>query len=132
MPLLLVRKKRTAVRLSRQPLVRKGRNEDLRENPLNFFSVNQFSKRHDVRCHTEGTVTFVDDVQQILEGLCHQLFKHIVDLFSVPGQLLDILNPLEIGDDDAAAVGVDVRDQSDAALFENVIGFFGPFAASTT
>ncbi len=49
-----------------------------------------------------------------LECLAHPLV--------IPAELLKVLDPLEIGDGDAAVVGQDVRDDRDAATAKNLLG----------
>src|SRR5258708_37553375 len=48
--------------------------------------------------------------------------KLCVDLFLFPEEGLEVLDPLEIGNDHTAGVGDHVRDDKDAALVEDRIG----------
>ena len=56
------------------------------------------------------------------EGLDHDLLELLVDLASLQKSRLQVLDPLEVADRDAAGVAQDVRDQEDAALVEDLVG----------
>src|SRR5450759_707917 len=55
----------------------------------------------------------------------HDVVEALVDLALLPEELLQVLDPLEIGDRHAARVGQDVGDQEHAFVGEDVIGFGG-------
>ena len=105
----------------------------LRENSLDLFGINEFSKSHDICGHTERTVTFFGYIQNALKRSAHKFFQHFINLITVPGQFLYILNPLEVRNNDAAAVGKNIRNQCNASFssIASASSVVGPLAAST-
>ena len=49
--------------------------------------------------------------------------EFFVDVFFRPVEIGEVLNPFEVGNDNAAAVGENIGNNGDAFLFENLIGF---------
>ena len=68
------------------------------------------------------TLRVFRDVVDVAEGALHQLDQAVVHLLLRPEELLAALQPLEVGDGDAAGVGDDVRHDGDAALGEDGVG----------
>src|SRR5688500_17682767 len=56
-------------------------------------------------------------------GAEQDLLHSVIDLIFVPEEVLQVLYPLEVGDDHTARVGEDVRHQIDSAVVENPVGF---------
>src|SRR6516225_10022035 len=54
----------------------------------------------------------------------HDLAKPTVHFKLGPVQALEVLRPLEVTSGYAASVGQDIRDDRDAALLENLVGFW--------
>src|SRR5262249_37189070 len=60
-----------------------------------------------------GHAALAGQAAYLVERLEHQLFQLVVDLLLAPQELLDVLDPLKVGDRDAAGVAQDVRDDED-------------------
>src|SRR5579864_784751 len=58
-------------------------------------------------------------VEDLVEGARDHVVQLGVDLLLLPEEGLQVLHPLEVGDDHTARVGDDVGDQEDAALVED-------------
>src|SRR4051812_32487704 len=55
----------------------------------------------------------VSHVEDLLKALDHPAFFLALDLFERPSEVLEVLDPLEVADDDAPGVGQDVGDDGD-------------------
>src|SRR5215212_4131909 len=62
-----------------------------------------------VRRHPQRDVVLLGTLVHRLVGLAHDLAEAVVDVLLVPAEMLEVLHPLEVGDDDAAGVGHHVR-----------------------
>src|SRR2546423_5587737 len=70
--------------------------------------------------------------EDVEKGPLHDLAQARLDLLPGPEESLQVLDPLEVRDHDAAGVGHDVGNDQDAALVSarSAIGVVGPLAAS--
>ena len=55
-------------------------------------------------------------LERAREGLDHDLVELLVDAVHAPEVAVEVLDPLEVADRDAAGVAEDVGDEEDAAL----------------
>src|SRR5262245_24089404 len=62
------------------------------------------------------------EVAHMAEGALHAALEAGLDLFEVPTLRALVLQPLVVGDDDAARVREDVGDEIDTALLEHLLG----------
>ena len=58
-------------------------------------------------------------------GPRHNLYQLFADMAFLPTELLQVLGPLELGDDDPAGVDQYVRHDPDPAFSQYVVGFRG-------
>ena len=61
-------------------------------------------------------------VEDLVEGLDHDLLELLVDVGLAPVVAVEVLDPLEVADGHAAGVAQDVRDHEHAALVEDLVG----------
>ena len=81
--------------------------------------MNQAAERGDICRHSQIAPAFLFRGPYLVERFAHDLFQHGVDVFQFPGKLLNILYPLEIGNDDAAAVSEYIGHQNDPLFIDD-------------
>lgn len=64
--------------------------------------------------HAERHIASLRQGHHLLVAGSNELFELRVDILFIPAELLEILDPLEVGDDDTAGVGQDIRHHRDA------------------
>ena len=79
----------------------------------------------DQRGLPQGDAELVGQVPDAVECVFELLGELVLDLVPAPEQPSEILDPLEIGDGDAAGIRQDVREDDDAALGEDRVGVDG-------
>ena len=65
------------------------------------------------------------EVVHLAKGLDELVLFLALNLFERPAEVLEVLDPLEVADDDAAGIGEHVGDDRDAAGVEDLVGL-GP------
>ena len=82
--------------------------------------------------HTERYVLLLAESINFVKCGKHDLLKHLVNFIKIPGKVLDILNPLEVGDNNTACIGKDIRAYDDPLEFRisSASTEVGPLAAS--
>src|SRR6266511_2922871 len=75
------------------------------------------------RCLAHGDAVLLRHRRNVAVGAGDDAMQALVDLVFFPEVELEVLHPLEVGDDDAAGVGEDVRDEDDTVARQDRVGF---------
>src|ERR1700675_2764130 len=95
----------------------------LRVQPADLVGVGHAADAFHERGGAQVHVVFLRGIPHPCERAGHDLLQAGDDLALLPEVELEPLDPLEVGDDDAARVGEDIGDDDDAAAPENRVGF---------
>ena len=71
--------------------------------------------------HTERYVLLLAESINFVKCGKHDLLKHLVNFIKIPGKVLDVLNPLEVGDNNTACIGKDIRAYDDSSGIQDLI-----------
>ena len=95
------------------------RARELRVEPARQRRVDNASYREPVRGEPQADPALLVEIPRLVEGARDDRVEPHVHLVLRPEVLLDPLHPLEVGAAAAAAVGEDVGQDEDAALFQD-------------
>ena len=81
---------------------------------------NSLDSNH-VCCHTECYVFLLAEGINFVKCGKHDLLKHLVDFIKIPGKVLDVLYPLEVGNNNTTCVGKDIRAYDNSSGVQDLI-----------
>lgn len=95
------------------------------------ITVGDFRDGFDVGSGPHVGVLVLAHLEDVIEGAIEDIVEASVDFCFGPEEGLEVLNPFEIGDGDAASVGEDIWDEKDAALGKDDVGVWGSGTVGT-
>src|SRR5579859_3124263 len=90
--------------------------------PAAFYGEGDSVKRHHIGGNAVVDVVLGGVGDDVVETVHHDFFQPLVNQILIPEVALPVLNPLEVGDRDAARVGQNVGDHEDFFLRQNRVG----------
>ena len=95
--------------------------QSLREDTSYLLGLDKSAQRYDISGGSHRIFALIGESIDLVERLEEDVGKLTVDLVKRPGERLQILYPLEVGDDNAACVCENVGDDYLALGVENLI-----------